>query len=164
MRPGFYMRWLCGRCQTQLQSKRKLLLLLLIVVVVDIGPVSVRAVVPGADGGVFVVVVLAALVVGSSVVHPVGQVGLQSLLVEAHVHELLDPLLHVGSAAIPDIPLGSAQLRQELLSFGRRDAHGGPGWGSSSSCHVSPLEDLVQAACAGHICESQQCQQETQPQ
>lgn len=79
MRPGFYMRWLCGRCQTQLQSKRKLLLLLLIVVVVDVGPVSVRAVVPGADGGVFVVVVLAALVVGSSVVHPVGQVGLQSL-------------------------------------------------------------------------------------
>lgn len=72
-------RRLCGRCQTQLQSKRKLLLLLLIVVVVDVGPVSVRAVVPGADGGVFVVVVLAALVVGSSVVHPVGEVGLQSL-------------------------------------------------------------------------------------
>lgn len=64
-------------------SKRKrlslLLLLLLIVVVVDVGPVSVRAVVPRADGGVFVIVVLAALVVGSSVVHPVGEVGLQSL-------------------------------------------------------------------------------------
>lgn len=55
------------------------MLLLLIVVVVDVGPVPVRAVVPRADGGVFVVVVLAALVVGSSVVHPVGEVGLQSL-------------------------------------------------------------------------------------
>lgn len=40
---------------------------------------SVRAVVPRADGGVFVVVVLAALVVGPGVVHPVGEVGLQAL-------------------------------------------------------------------------------------
>lgn len=39
----------------------------------------VRAVVPGADGGVFVIVVLATLVVGLSVVPPVREVRLQSL-------------------------------------------------------------------------------------
>lgn len=60
-------------------NQRTLFLLELIVVVIDVGPVSVRAVVPRADGGVFVVVVLATLVVGSSMVHPVGEVGLQSL-------------------------------------------------------------------------------------
>lgn len=53
--------------------------LLLIVVVVDIGPVSVGAVVSGADGGIFIVVVLTALVSGARVVHPVRHVGLQPL-------------------------------------------------------------------------------------
>lgn len=53
--------------------------LLLIVVVVDVGPMSVGAVVSGADGGVFIIVVLTALVSGARVVHPVRQVGLQPL-------------------------------------------------------------------------------------
>lgn len=51
----------------------------LVVVVVDVGSVPVRAGVPGPDGGVLIVVVLAALVPGAGLVHPVGQVGLQPL-------------------------------------------------------------------------------------
>lgn len=61
--------------------------LLLIVVVVDVGPVSVGAVVPGADGGVFIVVVLTALVSGASVVQPVRQVGLQPLGREKRIYK-----------------------------------------------------------------------------
>lgn len=57
------------------------------------------------------------------------------LLVEPHVHELHDPLLHVWPAAIPDVPLGSAQPREELLSFGRRDGHRGLGGAGAGSCH-----------------------------
>lgn len=65
----------------------------------------------------------------------VSTASLAHLLIEAEVHELLDPLLHVRPAAIPDVPLGPAQLRQELLSFRRRDGDEGPGWDGSSSCH-----------------------------
>lgn len=43
----------------------------LIIVVVDVSSMSVRTGVTRASGGVFVEVVLAALVVGASVVHPV---------------------------------------------------------------------------------------------
>lgn len=52
----------------------------LIVVVVDISAVSVRTRVTGASGGVFIIVVLTALVSGASVVHPVRQVSLQPLV------------------------------------------------------------------------------------
>lgn len=52
----------------------------LIVVVVDISTVSVRTGVTGASGGVFIIVVLTALVSGASVVHPVRQVSLQPLV------------------------------------------------------------------------------------
>jgi len=51
----------------------------LIVVVVDIGSVSVGAVVPGSDGSVLIVLVLPTLVSGATLVHPVGEVGLQPL-------------------------------------------------------------------------------------
>lgn len=51
-----------------------------IVVIVDISTMSVRTRVTRADGGVFIIVVLAALVSGASVVHPVRQVGLQPLV------------------------------------------------------------------------------------
>lgn len=51
----------------------------LIIVIVDIGSVPVGTVVTGADGGVLIVVMLPALVVGAGVVHPVGQVSLQPL-------------------------------------------------------------------------------------
>lgn len=40
---------------------------------------AVRSVVSGADGGVLIIVMLPALVVGASVVHPVRQVSLQPL-------------------------------------------------------------------------------------
>lgn len=51
----------------------------LIIVIIDIGSISVRTVVTGAGGGVLVIVMLPALVVGTSVVHPVRQVSLQPL-------------------------------------------------------------------------------------
>lgn len=50
----------------------------LIVVIVDICPMPVRR--PRADGGVFIIVMLTALVMGSGVVHPVLQVSLQPLV------------------------------------------------------------------------------------
>lgn len=51
----------------------------LIIVIIDIGSISVRRVVAGAGGGVLIIVMLPALVVGASVVHPVRQVSLQPL-------------------------------------------------------------------------------------
>lgn len=51
----------------------------LIIVIVDVGSVSVGTVVTGAGGGVLIIVMLPSLVVGASVVHPVGQVSLQPL-------------------------------------------------------------------------------------
>lgn len=52
----------------------------LIVVIVDISSVPVRARVTWAGGGVFIIVVLAAVVSGASMVHPVRQVSLQPLV------------------------------------------------------------------------------------
>ena len=65
----------CGLCCVSLE---------LIVVVVDVGSVSVRAVVTGANRGVLVVLMLTPLVVGACVVHPVRQVDLQPLVMEEH--------------------------------------------------------------------------------
>lgn len=45
------------------------------------------------------------------------------LLIISHVHKLHDPLLYVRSAAIPKVPLGSAQFCQELFGFGRRNCN-----------------------------------------
>lgn len=61
----------------------------LIVVIIDISAVPVGTVVTWADGCVFVVVVLAALVIGASVVHPVGQVSLQPLVLATHKPRLV---------------------------------------------------------------------------
>lgn len=52
----------------------------LIVVIVDVCTVSVRAVVPGADGRVLIVVMLTPLVSGACLVPPVGQICLQPLV------------------------------------------------------------------------------------
>lgn len=57
------------------------------------------------------------------------------LLIISHVHKLHDPLLYVRSAAIPKVPLGSAQFCQELFGFGRRNCNWGPWCCSTSSCH-----------------------------
>lgn len=54
----------------------------LIVVIVDVSAVPVRARVTRAGGGVFIIVVLTALVSGASMVHPVRQVSLQPLVRE----------------------------------------------------------------------------------
>lgn len=50
-----------------------------IIVIIDVGSVPVGRLVAGADGGVLIVVMLPALVVGASVVHPVREVRLQPL-------------------------------------------------------------------------------------
>lgn len=45
------------------------------------------------------------------------------LLIKSQVHELLNPLLHIWPAAVPDVPLVPAHFAQELLRFGGGDGH-----------------------------------------
>lgn len=62
------------------------------------------------------------------------------LLIITHVHKLHDPLLYVRSASIPNVPLGSAEPGQELLSLGRTNGNRGL-WGASVSSYHWMEED-----------------------
>lgn len=66
----------------QIKAQRPQTKLNLIIVIIDVGSISVWTGVPGASGGVLVIVMLTALVVGASLVHPVRQVSLQPLVRE----------------------------------------------------------------------------------
>lgn len=59
-------------------------ILKLIIVVVDVRSMSVRRGVTGANGGVFIIVMLPSRIVGACVVHPVLQVSLQPLEMRKH--------------------------------------------------------------------------------
>lgn len=49
-------------------------------------------------------------------------------LVITHIHELLDPLLHIRTATVPEVPLRPSEGSQKLLGLRRRNC--------DSSCYL----------------------------
>lgn len=96
-----------------------------IVVVVDISSMSVRTRVTRADGGIFIIVVLTALVSGASVVHPVRQVGLQPLVRKQNPRHGRDSLGNSTNLKLVDTEAAD-KVSTETISC--RDAWKGKCW------------------------------------